>query len=377
MALIISLIYYLLVASAMAYAVVMLSLTVGWFRLNRFEGQLVKPYEMVSVVVAVRNEEADILKLLHCLIQQDYPKSNFEVIIVNDHSEDKTQEIINSFISLNPGGNIKLIVSKSEGKKNALSEGLAIARGGLILTTDGDCEMGPKWISRMVSYYQSAKPSLIIGPVVHTHKNGFLQQFYTLDFVSLVASGAGSAGIGKPIMGNGANLAFERKGVPVVSEGDQHVSGDDVFLIQHLVKTKGAKSIHFIRDPEAIVNTRPPTSFKRFFNQRIRWASKAKSYNSRWAVLVALAVFLFNFLLVVTLLSGLFTSWMVVIFGLFILFKFLIDLPLLSEFTGFISNRKIMKFLPLFELIYPFYIVLAAIAGLIFRFEWKGRKGLR
>jgi len=375
----ISLVYYLLVLSALGYLIIILSLTIGWFRIKRFTGQLSEPLVAVSVVVAVRNEEAKILKLLRCLAEQDYPESNFEVIVVNDHSEDKTREIVEAFISVNPSGNIKVIDAGTEGKKNALSDGYNIASGELVLTTDGDCEMGPKWISRIVAFYQSTNASLIVAPVIYRGEKGIFQQFFSLDFMSLVASGAGSVGLGKPIMGNGANLAFEKEILRSYksNEKDQHASGDDVFLIQHLAKAKGLKPIHFIRDPEAIVYTSPPSSANSFFRQRIRWASKTRAYQSVWAIVVAMVVFLFNTMLVISLLAGFIKPWMVAIFILFIIFKYLVDLPLLYEFTGFVNKRKRMIFLPVFELIYPFYILVSAIIGLFFRFEWKGRKGLR
>ena len=375
----ISLIYYLLVLSALGYLIIILSLTIGWFRIKRFTGQLSEPSVVVSVVVAVRNEETNILKLLQSLVNQDYPESVYEVIVVNDHSEDKTKEITEAFISVNPFANIKLIDADMEGKKKTLSIGYKIAGGELILTTDGDCEMGPKWISRIVAFYQSTGASLMIAPVIYHGEKGFLQRFFSLDFMSLVASGAGSVGIGKPIIGNGANLAIKKEILNSYrsDKDDQLASGDDVFLIQHLAKSKGIKSIQFIRDPEVIVYTNPPSSVKSFFRQRIRWASKAKAYKSVWAIIVALVVFIFNTMLVISLMAGFIKAWMVVIFALFIVFKFLIDLPLLYEFTGFVNKRKRMIYLPVFELVYPFYIMISAVIGLFFRFEWKGRKGLR
>jgi len=373
----ISVIYYLLVGSAILYFIVLVTITLGWFKLKRFEGSLSKPYIPVSVVVAIRNEETGILKLLHSLKNQDYPQSNFEVILVDDHSDDNTIEVINSFLAIDLTTNFKLLHATGEGKKNALSDGFKVAKGDLILTTDGDCEAGPKWISRMVSFYQLEKSKLIIGPVLYRKEKGIFHQFFSLDFMSLIASGAGSSGIGKPIMGNGANLAIENKSMTEIESGKKHASGDDVFLIQHMVKTKGAKTVQFIRDPDAMVFTKSAATMIEFFKQRIRWASKAVAYKSVWSIVVSLSVFLFNTLLVVTLLSGLFQSWMVAIFALFILFKMLVDLPLLNEFTRFANRRDIIWFLPLFELIYPFYIFSAAIAGLFFRYEWKGRKNLR
>lgn len=362
----------------MGYLFIILALTIGWFRIKQFNGTLNDSLLTVSVVVAVRNEETNILKLLSCLVHQDYSRSNFEVIIVDDHSEDNTIKIAEDFIAVNHSDNIKVINSPGEGKKNALAVGFNQAKGDLILTTDGDCEMGPKWISRIVAFFQSTSATLVIAPVCYHNEKNILQHFFSLDFMSLVASGAGSVGIAKPIMGNGANLAFMKDSVVnSTRQGNSHVSGDDVFLIQQIAKSHSASSIQFIKDTEVVVQTNSPSSLNEFFNQRIRWASKAKAYKSVWAVVVSLVVFLFNLMLTISIIAGLFHPWMFAIFGLFIVFKLLIDLPLLYEFSGFINKRKLMVYFPVFELVYPIYIVISAVVGLFFRFEWKGRKDLR
>jgi hypothetical protein len=64
-----------------------------------------------------------------------------------------------------------------------------------------------------------------------------------------------------------------------------------------------------------------------------------------------------------------------VIYGLFVMLKLLIDLPLLIEFTGFVNKRKLLLMAFPIALIYPVYIVVAAFSALFFRFEWKGRGG--
>jgi len=114
-----------------------------------------------------------------------------------------------------------------------------------------------------------------------------------------------------------------------------------------------------------------------FFQQRIRWASKAKGYKSPWAVFVPVVVLAVNFLIAITFFGGFFKAWFFIIYGLFVILKLLIDLPLLIEFTGFVNKRKLVLLAFPLALIYPLYIVIAAVPALFFRFEWKGRKGLR
>ena len=372
--------FWILTLSALGYLLVILLVTVGWYRTKSNELLENIPGLKVSVVVAVRNEEKNIEHLLKDIARQDYSKEDMEIILVNDNSEDKTVEVIERFMAEWPRMDIKLFHSGKEGKKAALLQGIENAKGELIVTTDGDCRMEPLWLGRMVAFYKKDDCKLIIGPVVYQNEKSINQKFFSLDFMSLVAAGAGSVGIGLPFMGNGANLAFEREAWLTISSGTggkQFVSGDDVFLIQGMVKYFGAPSVRFLKDPSTIVTTNPPENFREFLSQRIRWASKAKGYRMLWPVLVSSIVFLFNVFVVSIFLATIFKPWFFLIFCLFVLLKMMTDFPLLKNFTSFAGKRKLLSMLFPFEFIYPFYIVVAAFTALFFRFEWKGRSGLR
>jgi len=372
--------FWALTASALLYLLIILLITIGWFKIP-FSGQpdIIKDVK-VSLVVAVRNEEKNILLLLKAIAAQDYPLENLEMLIVDDHSEDQTASLVRKYSKENTALNIRLLKNPGEGKKAALATGFENARGELIVTTDGDCRPGPLWLGRMVAFYKMQECKMIIAPVIYQNEQGWMQQFFSLDFLSLVAMGAGSAGLGLPFAGNGANLAFTREvweEVNAESPGKQYASGDDVFLIQAVAEKYGASSVVFPKDPAVIVTTDPPEDFRAFLNQRIRWASKAKGYRMPWAVVVSLAVFLFNAFLVSALLATFFKAWFFIIFCLFVLLKMMTDYPLLKNFASFANKNKLLSWLFIFEFIYPFYVLTAAVAGLFFRYEWKGRKGLK
>lgn len=371
---------YLTVFTMLLYLLLLLLLTWGWYRIKQFHGHAVKPLFLTSIVIAVRNESENIGGLLQALADQNYPKKFYELILVDDHSEDQTDKLISRFRENHLSLQIELIHAKGKGKKSALAEGIQAANGKLIVTTDGDCLMDADWLTTLVAYYIKYKPKLIIAPVVYENEKGFWQQLFSLDFASLVASGAGSIGVGFPLMGNGANLAFSKKAWQKVKSENPHesfVSGDDVFLIHRIAKTYGRKAVHFLKSTSSIVRTNPPAGLGEFFQQRIRWASKAKGYRSVWAIFVSIIVLAVNLLITITFVAGFIREWFFVLYLLFVILKLLLDLPLLSDFTSFVNKRKLLLWsLPL-ALIYPLYIVLAAIPALFFRFEWKGRKGLQ
>jgi len=375
----INIIYWLLVTSSGIYLLLMLVLTSGWYRLKPAPKSNTLPDIFVSIVVAVRNEEKNIERLLESLEKQDYPRENIEIIMVDDHSTDNTVGEIEKYI-FEKKIEIHLVHAVGEGKKKAQAEGFFLVKGELILTTDGDCELSPAWVSNFVSFYKMYNPALIFGPVVYKTERNLLQKLFSLDFMSLVASGAASSGHGLPFMGNGANLAFTAESYHAIAGkigSENFASGDDVFIIHKMLEKFGAKNVLFIKNAAAMVFTQVPATAKEFINQRIRWASKAKGYKNKWAIFVSLAVFFFNLMLAVSLVAGVYKSWFIAIYVLFILFKFLLDFPLLYEFSGFAYKRNFLAWLFPFEFIYPFYIVYTAFAGFFSKFGWKERKQLR
>ncbi|MCB2207404.1 MAG: glycosyltransferase [Bacteroidetes bacterium] len=373
-------IFWLLISFSLLYILIIGVITFGLFRMHHFRNIPAGKLPDISVVVAVRNEQENIEKLLQALQQQHFLKEQLEVVIVNDHSEDYTKQLIEHFKTENKDIEIKLVQLNGKGKKAAISEGIGLAKNNLIITTDGDCTMGTDWLRRLAEYYKERKPKLIAGPVVYETKKGFLQHFYMLDFMSLVASGAGSLGAGLPLMANGANLAFEKQtylDVVNAQSGKSFASGDDVFLLHAIAKKFGINSVHFIKDELAIVKTRPPVNFKSFISQRKRWASKAIAYTSWWAILVSMGVFMLNLMLVLALVTAFFKPWFLIIFGLFVLLKILIEFPMLQNFAEFVNRKKSVPYLFVFGFIYPFYIVFAAISSFFIGYSWRGRKYLK
>jgi biofilm PGA synthesis N-glycosyltransferase PgaC len=101
-----------------------------------------KNTHFISVIIPARNEENNIGRLLSDLEIQDH--SDFEVIVVNDHSEDKTIHLIRDATVRNP--RLKVINNVGDGKKAALTSGIKAAKGSIIVTTDADCRISREWL---------------------------------------------------------------------------------------------------------------------------------------------------------------------------------------------------------------------------------------
>jgi len=369
-----------LTISALWYLVMILIFTFGWYRMKIFETSKRNFKTRVSVVVAYRNEENHMAHLLESLSKQSYPTENWDLILVDDHSEDAGSEKIKRFIDSHSDLSVKRIESDGIGKKAALLKGIQQADGSLIVTTDADCRVHPNWLVTMVSFYEQEHPLLIMGPVVYEEEKSSWQRLFSLDFMSLVASGAGSSAMNLPLMGNGANLAFERNiflEAGAEAQKQHYASGDDVFLIHYLSAKYGSRAVRFIKNKESLVHTPAPRNVQAFMQQRIRWGSKAKAYEAFWPLMVAVSVFLFNALLVVSFFVNFFVPWFVAIYLVFSLLKFFIDLPLLQAFAYFSNKRPLLIYLLPFEFIYPLYILYAALNAMFNSYEWKGRSSLQ
>ncbi len=368
------------------YVITILALTIGWFRINRWKKDDTAPKTKISVLIPVRNEADSIGQLLTNLLNQSYPKELHEVILVDDHSTDGTSEVVRGYQMPVPsdvegpdaGYRISLELNDGVGKKEAIRKGVEVAEGDLIVTTDADCRVGPEWLSSIASYYEQYYPKLISGPVVLEKTYGFFKSFQSMEFMSLVASGAGAIGINRPIMCNGANLAFEKDAYLQAQTDDKsrkYASGDDIFLLLRIKKLFGKKAIRFLKIREAIVETNAKRTLKAYLNQRLRWVSKSKGYRDPAIIIVALIVFLFNLsLLTCSILAGQFDILPRITAAMWII-KVIVDLPILLGFSMFARRDNVMGYYFIFAIGYVlFATVMAVVGNLPLGYSWKGRK---
>lgn len=327
-----------------------------------------------SIVVPARNEENNIGNLLQDLGRQDYPQNLFEIIIVDDHSFDTTVEVVKKF----PG--IKLVqlndMSLNSYKKKAIETGIMVAANDWIITTDADCRVPANWLKSFALFIDERKPVLVAAPVMLTSNKAILQIFQAIDFI--VLQGITGAAIHNHIhsMGNGANLAYERKAFMDVKgfSGINHIaSGDDMLLMHKIEKQFPGKSA-YLKSKQAIVSTEPMKSWKSFFNQRIRWASKARKYDDKNIYSILMLVYFFNLIFPALAVAGFFNSgFWILLAGLWI-GKTLVELPLVYSSAVFFGQQKLLKYFFFFQPLHIVYTIVSGLFGQLGKYEWKGRR---
>lgn len=355
-----------------AYALMITAFWLGWLQLpdapspNKFSGG------PVSVVIPFRNEAAHLPALLQRLHNQSLPHNRFEVLLVDDHSQDNSAPIARQALKKGLPGRL-ISLSKSSGKKAALHAGITAAKHPCIATTDADSLPHPNWLMTILGYFSSTRASLCLG-IVSMPATSIPAQWQALEFSSLIASGAGAAGLDRPVMANGANLAFTAKAYWDVQEQlPRHIaSGDDMFLL-HALKKHPWHRIVFMKSMHAAVQTTPAANWRAFWQQRRRWTAKSPHYKDFLTILTALLVLGANLCLLAAFLYALLTGQWTLVAALFLI-KSLPDALLLATYNRFLGQLHLLRwFIPL-QLIYPVYIILNAFTLLFPRFYWKSRR---
>ncbi|HYF32328.1 MAG TPA: glycosyltransferase [Chitinophagaceae bacterium] len=361
------------------YAVLIEYYRKGWQRLAEYKAPAdITPSAKVSIIIPARNEENTIGRCLQSIVNQRYPPELLQVIVIDDHSTDRTADIVTGFNN----ESIQLIALKdhvhdaiNSYKKKAITTGVERATGDWILTTDADCEAGRDWISTLMAYQQETEAVLIAAPVKLQARNNLLGIFQSLDFLSLQGVTAASVSRRFHSMGNGANLCYSKEAFHAVNgfEGIDHIaSGDDMLLMFKIAQQYPGK-IHYLKSKDAIVTAKAADGWRAFWQQRIRWASKADKYEDKRVTRVLLLVYLLNILMLTLFVLSFFNPDLLLIVILFLFSKILLEFPFVNAVSSFFGERRLMKFFPLLQPLHIVYTVIAGWLGKFGRYQWKGR----
>ena len=376
------------------YSILIIYYAISWRSIPNFKLlTATEPRTTFSIIIPARNEAQNIQACLQAICSQHFPTALYEVLVVDDFSTDNTSGIVKNF----PAKNVRLIsLAELTGhqqinsyKKKAIETAIAQATGEVIITTDADCTAPPNWLHTIDVFYRQTTAAFIVMPVRYTCCNNFLEIFQALDFITL--QGITGASVHKHMhsMCNGANLAYTKKAFEDVKgfEGiDSIASGDDM-LLMHKIYTLQPHKVFFLKSTEVIVQTQPMKTLKDFFNQRIRWASKADKYDDKRIFAVLLLVYLFNVcMLILPLISifhyspfiihhspftihySLFTLWLLLLAG-----KTMVELFFLYPVANFFNEKKLLWWFPVAQPFHVCYTVVAGWLGKFGHYQWKGR----
>lgn len=293
---------------------------------NRYTTNQETEVKPVSIIICARNEVENLKKNLFRILNQSY--RCFEIVLVNDHSEDNTSEFI--YYVKKKAPNLVLVnlegdKDRASGKKGALLAGIAAARYEHLLLTDADCyPTSDQWLSKMAAAFGENR-SIVLGiSPLDTVPGclGALQQFETWFTYAQYCSWAQ---LGFPYMGVGRNLAYKKELVsdPALFAGVDHLlSGDDDLIVNRLAK---AENVAIITDAQAMTRSPAPTTWRAWWRQKRRHLSVSSYYrpwqivilggtNSTWGILhiTGIALLIADFQWIILILFGLrwlYMSW--------------------------------------------------------------------
>lgn len=346
--------------------------------LNRLSNEPEKTLnEFISIIVPFRNEEKNIERTYVNLTAQNYPTNKYEIIFVNDSSEDKSLELLKS---LPEKRSVKTLsvpdkFSSNAHKKRAIRFGIENSKGDIIVTTDADCVHQKDWLKNLLKFFDD-QTGFVSGPVEFLPQKNLFGKIQRLEFSSLVITGAGLIGSNYPTICNAANLAY-RKSVYEEVQGFEHQmdlsSGDDELLMQKIKKDTNYK-IKFAAEKNSIVFTDANSTLKEFFFQRKRWASKGLFYSDKNLIVKLILIYLFYLGISLQLIFSLIISSLFLVSLLIsILIKSSFEYLVLYRGKRILSDKKILNVFLITEFFQIPYILIAGIAGVFGNYKWKGR----
>jgi len=320
----------------------------------------------ISIVIPFRNESKNLPQLLKSLSEQD--SLPYDILFVNDHSDDESELVIQSFIEKYKIGQLLRLPLTLSGKKAALNYGVQSAKTLYILTLDADITMNKHYIKTLQN--QSAF-GLLSFPVIMSGKT-FLERLFSTEYTFFNAFNYLISSIW-PISVSGANLLFNTRVIDYENQLNDHhhlASGDDYFLLKTFRNNN--VPIFTSNNYQLSVETSAPSSFISYFNQRVRWLSKSK-FQIDWMD-VLIGIFITTYLIggfVALILSACLAEWVLFI-SIFVL-RFLIDSLVYLNYAQRLRATKNVLILPLFQLFYPLLFIIVAVLSLFYKPKWKGR----
>lgn len=324
-------------------------------------------FENLSVVVAFRNEERNLLDLLEALKDQSLPKEKFEVILVDDYSEDQSFELAKEVIKTK--SNFKVFKNKyKQGKKNALRTGIEEAKNEILVFTDADCIPHKEWLKLILKYYDR-ETDIVYGFSPFISRKSFVNQLcrYENFFTSILITAFHN--IELPYMSFGRNFSyrkslFERLGG--YREIEKSISGDDDLFFQLAIRNGGKAKL--ILEPESIVFTKCNDNFFEYLRRKVRHISASKYYSLEIKLSLGLIYFsniLLNLFLIPSILS------LDIFLVTFILLNWFIKASMFLKFKNELKLNYPIYLIPFYDFIYFLLLILIGIRSRFRVVHWK------
>jgi len=365
--------FLILLSFSFFYSGLIIFFIIGLFRLKKpVKQSILKP---ISIIIAARNEEDNIARLLDSLTQLNYPEDKYEIVVVDDRSADKTSEILKTYSSRIKNLKTYRIIKESEnlvGKKQAIQKGIEKSSFEILAFTDADCVPSPDWLIEINDHFDNPKDFVAgYSPLIALGTGKILSLLKNLERAAIFSVTAGSFGWKWCLTCTARNMVY---GKTLFNENNQfdgigHIrSGDDDLMLQKL--SPSISKTKFMFSQGSVVPSYDKAEIKEMIHLETRRASKWKYYPTSVKFLTSLI--LFYYILLTLALPAVFTNSLNLSnLGLLLLIKIIPEFLLLWIFLYKVKKLYLLLVFPLAEILYVPYYIFFGIKGTFGKYSWR------
>jgi len=342
-------------------------------RVKKGEIKFLTKQPPVSVIIAAKDEEENLLQFLPKILEQNYPE--FEVIVINDASTDDTKTVLDQFKDKYPNLRTSFVPAGTRNistKKLAITLGVKSAKHDILLFTDADCfPESENWIADMVRNFKP-ETEFVLAYGAYLPKEGFLNRLISYDTLFIAMQYMGMAIAGKPYMGVGRNLAYRKETFFNHNGFSTHLdilSGDDDLLVN---KACTSKNTTIETSKDSITWSEPKTSFRAWYHQKMRHLSSSKKYTGASKFRLIVEPFtraLFYLSLILAIVFGNLITLTAAAF--LFLVRLTTQLIIVNNTSSLYHERRYYATLPILDIILPVLNLYAIIFGKKGKVKWK------
>ncbi len=300
------------------YVGLLLLLKINW----KDHSRQIEDFPKVSILVAARNEEIDLPRLLASLDVLDYPEAKLEILIADDQSDDQTAALIRAWVKDRENRRLisvfpeQVAMYQRNGKANALAILAKEASGEFFIFTDADCEVPTGWIKQAVSCFDQ-NTGLVIG-ITQVKSSTLFGKMQELDWWNTLGIVKVVTDLQLPTTGLGNNMMISKVAYLGSGgfEGLPHSVTEDLELSK-AIHAAGFGIRHQVSE-DFLVRTKAEDGWSSLLKQRKRWVTGAATLSIPWKILLALQFLFFPIVLALVAMN-----WKIgmTIWGLKILFQ--------------------------------------------------------
>ena len=254
--------YFLMFVSFVTLFIALFWIQIFLFR-DKEQKEIVRKDYRVSIIVPVHNEEFTIKDTLESLININYPKDKIEIIVVNDGSTDRTEEIVEGYKNLG----VKLINKSKSGKAAAVNTGLSLVNSEVFGIVDADSIVDAMSVSNMLHFFDSEKTGAVISLIKVKNPRNIFEKLQHLEYIFSSFSRKLMSNVNTLFITPGVLTLYKTEIIKRLCGFDENNLTEDLEIAMKL----RYNGYNIFIETNSVTYTAVPRTFNKLWNQRVRW----------------------------------------------------------------------------------------------------------